>query len=472
MGSLEVDRALALPDDAVGAALLQLPEDQWFERKSARISARDLATPLVAMANADGGVVVIGMHDGRIESVPPNRRNELRQAAMDFTEPSVRTTIDERVTLDESGAEAVILVIRVDPGEVLHLTQRGECYLRVGDESRKLSVAQQRELAYDRGAAHYEASPVPLDVADLDRDQLEAYTQSIGASSVEGMLDARDLTDRQGRLTVAAQLLFDDRPQREFPSAVIRVLKYGSDQRGVGASMSLEENGDRRLEGSLPQQITAAAATIEELLPKWRQLGPSGLFESRSRIPRDAWLEGLVNAVVHRSYSMMGDHIRVEIFPNRIEITSPGRFPGLVNPDKPLDIKRYARNPRIARVCSDMGITRELGEGIRRMFAEMRRRGLVDPIYQQSASTVTLTLLAADALPAELRERLTASALAVLDVLRLSDQPLGTGQIAELADITRMTATRALGLLQDEGLVTWQGASKKDPRATWSFGKL
>ena len=41
--------------------------------------------------------------------------------------------------------------------------------------------------------------------------------------------------------------------------------------------------------------------------------------------------EGLVNAVVHRSYSMAGDHIRIELFDDRIEIHSPGRFPGLAN---------------------------------------------------------------------------------------------------------------------------------------------
>ena len=67
---------------------------------------------------------------------------------------------------------------------------------------------------------------------------------------------------------------------------------------------------------------------------------------------------------------MVGDHIRVAIFPDRIEIESPGRFPGIVDPDRPLDIARYARNPRIARVCNDLGITQEKGEGILRIFEE------------------------------------------------------------------------------------------------------
>lgn len=134
------------------------------------------------------------------------------------------------------------------------------------------------------------------------------------------------------------------------------------DERGVGSAMNLVE--ETRIEGSLPQQIARASEEIERLVPSRQRLTDSGRFERVPIIPRDAWLEGLVNAVIHRSYSMMGDHIRVEIFPHRIEISSPGRFPGLADPGSPLTISRYARNPRVSRVCADMGITRELGEGI------------------------------------------------------------------------------------------------------------
>ena len=60
MTSAAVDAALAQTPDLLQSALARVPEDQWFERKSARVSPRDLAVPLVAMANADGGVLVVG----------------------------------------------------------------------------------------------------------------------------------------------------------------------------------------------------------------------------------------------------------------------------------------------------------------------------------------------------------------------------------------------------------------------------
>ena len=142
MTSAVVDRSLTLPPEQVGPALLALAEDQWFERKSARVSPRDLAVPLVAMANADGGVIVVGLHDGKVEDVPAQRRNELRQACLDYTEPPVRARVEEVEALDAEGEPATLVLLNIAPGETVHVTQKGECYLRVGDESRRLTAAQ------------------------------------------------------------------------------------------------------------------------------------------------------------------------------------------------------------------------------------------------------------------------------------------------------------------------------------------
>lgn len=59
-------------------------------------------------------------------------------------------------------------------------------------------------------------------------------------------------------------------------------------------------------------------------------------------VPEDAWLKGSVNAVVHRSYSLAGDHIRVDIFDDWMEIHSPGRLPGIVDLADPREAPRLA----------------------------------------------------------------------------------------------------------------------------------
>ena len=463
MYAAEVDQALARPVDEALATLATLPEGQWYERKSGRISARELAVPLVAFANAEGGCVAVGFHSGGVDGMSAKRLNDVRQAAQDFTQPVVRTHSQVLTSTDGNS----VLLLRVDPGDRVHETTSGDCYLRVGDESRKLGFAQRQELEYDRGGMPFDGTPVDATIDDLDPSQVSAYQEAIGSSSVESMLRARGLVTRDGRLTVAAYLLFAERPQDVFPNAHVRVLRYRDTERGTGSGLTLEDAADTRCEGSIPQQISDAASRIASLLPARRALGPSGRFEPMPVVPRDAWLEGLVNAVIHRSYSMAGAHIRVEIFPNRLEIVSPGRFPGLVDPSRPLDISRYARNPRLARVCSDLGIAQELGEGIRRIFDEMRAKGLTDPLYTQTAASVRLTLFFSDALPVEVRESLPMGALKVLDLLRRASRPLGTGQIADAVGVTRPTASRNLQRLQDAGLVIWEGQSAKDPRAAW-----
>jgi ATP-dependent DNA helicase RecG len=461
----EVDRVLALPQHQAIEHLKGIPENQWFERKSGRVSARDLAIPLVAMANAEGGYVVAGIHDDTVDGVTSAHRNALRQAAQDFTAPVVRCSATELTTGDGD----VVLVFRVDPGERVHETTKGVVYLRIGDESRRLGYAQRRELEYDRGSAPFDGTAVEAEFKDLESRHVAAYQDAIGARTPEGMLAARDLLTRDGRLTVAGWLLFATRPQSLFPSAAVRVLRYADIDRGTGSGMSLYDGGDVRFSGSIPEQIAEAATLIENWIPKVQALAPSGRFEPRPIIPRDVWLEGLVNAVLHRSYSMSGDHVRVEIFPNRIEIENPGRFPGLADPAKPLSISRYARNPRIVRVCSDLGIARELGEGIKRIFREMRASGLTDPIYTQGSGSVRLVLSSTDALPEEIRASLPRGARRVLDALRLEGRPLSTGQVAELTGLARPTASRHLQTLRKHGLVEWDGQAPKDPRASWTL---
>lgn len=464
MYAAEIDQALSLAEPARTERLVALPEGQWFDRKSGSIRARELAVPLVAFGNAEGGAIVVGISNGVAEGVAPSRVNELRQAALDFTEPPVRVHADEYPLPD---TDRTILVLRVDPGEHVHQTTSGDCYLRVGDESRKLSFGQRQELEYDRGSAPYDGTAVDAGLDDLDGAQVDAYREAIGASDAGAMLRARSLLTRDGEITVGAYLLFAGRPQDRMPHAHVRVLRYAERDRGSGAGLTLEDRADIRCEGSIPGQITEAAATIEGLIPRRRALAASGRFEPVPIVPRDAWLEGLVNAVIHRSYSMVGDHVRVEIFPDRVEISSPGRFPGLVDPDDPLAITRHARNPRIARVCSDLGIAQELGEGIRRIFDQMRARGLTDPVYVQTASTVRLVLSAADSIPAEVRARLPRGAVRTLDALRRAGRPLGTGQVVDLVGVARPTALKHLAALRNAGLVDWEGQSPKDPRASW-----
>jgi ATP-dependent DNA helicase RecG len=157
----------------------------------------------------------------------------------------------------------------------------------------------------------------------------------------------------------------------------------------------------------------------------------------------------------------------VEIFDDRIEIESPGRFPGIATTRNPLEVTRFARNPRIARVCSDLNFGQELGEGIRRMFEEMRLAGLGDPNYHQTAGSVRLTL-SSTPVDRELEARLPLGARELVKVIRESGR-VSTGDVVALTGRSRPTVIRQLRALQHAGVIEWRGHSPKDPRAYWEL---
>lgn len=470
MATGDVEKALAATPAKVGPATLALPEDQWFERKSSRISPRDLANALIGFANADGGIVAIGLHDGTVEGSMANvrRRNEQTQAAIDYCVPLVRVRRRLVACRNVDGEVDQLLVFEVQSDEFVHANKRDEVYLRVGDENRKLTFAQRQELMYDKGESSYESRPLPeADFDQLDMALVMRYARELDAEDALRLLRARGLSTDGKSLTIAGCLLFAEHPQQHFPEGFIRVIRYRGKERGSGSRQQIVS--DKRLEGPIPTQIRRARDRVRSVQPVRRALLRAGTFGDVPLVPEDAWLEGIVNAAVHRSYSVAGDHTRVEVFDDRIEISSPGRFPGLVDLSDPLDAVRFARNPHIARVCADLNFGQELGEGIRRMFEEMRSAGLNDPVYRQTSGSVELTLLA-EPVDRELDARLPGNARRLVAALREADR-LSTGEVQELLSVSRPTAQRELGQLKDAGIIEWIGKSPQDPRAYWCLAQ-
>lgn len=464
MSDAAIQRALLLARDKVGPALASIPEGQWFERKSVRVDPRRLAETLVGFANADGGVLVVGLSEGRVEGVATlgRRHNALLQTSFDFTDPIVRAEHRLLPCVNDHGELDDLLVFDVAAGTTVHATTKDEVFLRVGDETRRLSFVQRRELFYDRQQAGYESERSTAPITALDEQLTTNYASRLGHPEPRRLLRARGLAD--GRvLTVAGCLLFAAEPQRWYPSAHLRVSRFDGSSRGTGSRLALRD--DIRVEGPIPRALQEARRLVQSWQPRRRALGAGGRFEDIPLVPEDAWLEGIVNAVVHRSYSLAGDHIHINLYDDRIEIESPGRFPELVDLSDPLHVTRFARNPRIARVCADLRIGQELGEGIRRMFDEMRLADLVDPLYRQTSATVRLTL-SGEPVHRALDARLPSETRAITQAIREAGA-LSTGDIAEVVGVSRPTVLRKLNELREAGLIEWVGKSRKDPRAVW-----
>lgn len=107
----------------------------------------------MAFANAEGGIVIVGLHDGKVEGCRQHedKMNAFRQAVIGFTVPPTRVSFAEVPCVNSRGEEDFLLAIRIDPGERVHEAKNGDCYLRVGDESRRLNYHQRQELEFDKG---------------------------------------------------------------------------------------------------------------------------------------------------------------------------------------------------------------------------------------------------------------------------------------------------------------------------------
>ncbi|WP_337061710.1 ATP-binding protein [Kineococcus sp. G2] len=469
MERVDVDRALASPLEDVGRALSVLPEDQWFERKSARVSPAKLSQAVVAFANAEGGTIVVGVHDGRVEGTDadPRHRNELQQVHVQHVQPPARVHTRLVPCRTDGGRDDHLLVVDVSPGDDVHATTRDDVYLRLGDETRRLTYVQRRELFFDRRQAGFESELTLIrldDTAAVDVEAAEEYATRVGHPHWQGLLAARGLA-RDGRLTVAGLLLFGRHPGSELPNAHVRATRFAGRERGTGARQQVVS--DRRFEGALPRLLAEVFDHVRQVQPRRRALARGGRFEDVPAVPEDAWLEAVVNAVVHRSYSLQSDHVHVDVFDDRIEVESPGRFPGLADLRDPLSLHRFARNPRIARVCADLAFGQEFGEGIRRMFDEMRLAGLQPPLYRQTEGSVRLTLSAdLGAQPGD--DRLPEETRLVVTALREAGR-LGTRDLAEVMGRTRPTAVKKLAEMRERGVIRWNGQSARDPRAYWDL---
>jgi ATP-dependent DNA helicase RecG len=466
---LSLEQLRLLPDLDQVEWLRSAPEGQWLERKGPRIRARSLGDVLVGLANAEGGLVCIGIDNGAVEGVDRSGRllNEWRQAAIDFSVPPVRHAFTMLDCTNVRGEADHLVVIEVEASERVHETSSGDTYLRIGDETRKLGPFEAQELRYDKGDSTFDGRPVlEAVVADLDPARVTRYLTAVRAKGPrENVLRARGLlADHHGTLvpTVAGLLVLGEDPQSHFPEAYLRLLRYAGSSRETGARHNVL--ADVRLSGPIPEQIASARRHLRRWLPAATRLGHGGRFDRDSLLPEAAWLEAIVNSVVHRSYAIGGDHIRVELFEDRLEVESPGRLPGLVRVET-IRTTRFARNPRIARALADLDYGRELGEGVNRMYEEMGRAGLPEPVFVQTPASLRVAFLA-DPMSARILAALPAGSERFVEHLVRTGR-VTTSQAIQLLGVSRPTAVAYLGRLESAGMLEAVRTSPKDPRGFW-----
>ena len=374
-------------------ALLQQGRGQEMDFETERASARTFAESLVSLANASGGVVVVGVgpKSGRLLGLKDAEaaRDKALEAAF-LAEPPLIIPLPEVVTVGDKE----VLIITVPPGLPHVYSLSGKYLIRVGAQNEPLAPKRLRRLIIERGEVSFESRiPRGATLDDIDWDKAEGYLASLegmSAPAVEealrnrGCLATPPLPPPKGgeergggdRPTNAGILLFGVKPERFVKSSEVIVVRY------AGREMS-DEFMREDIRGTLPDQIRRAEAFLVSNMKRGVRL-VSLEREEQVEYPVKAVREAIVNAVAHRDYSIRGDEIRVFMFSDRIEFYSPGRLPGHVTVDNIVE-ERFSRNEVIVQVLADMGFIEHLGYGIDRMIKLMRDYGLPAPRFQETA---------------------------------------------------------------------------------------
>ena len=384
---------------------LSQDEGQHFDRKSmfkgapgakkprGRREVREqVAEYVAAFANADGGVLVLGIEDdGTVtgHSVPPKPMDLLLSAPQALLDPPQ----PKGFLVAHEGTELIVFDV---PAADVPVQMTGNGFpLRVGD--RTVRARESLITASKQQGMHesWESRRSPCTLDDLDPEVLARARAGAGLSAwtdAEYLL-RRKLADRRGRqllLRRAAELLFA-RYEPDHPNAGIRVFRVIGTTRRFGVEHNVEERP--RIEGNLPAVLDKARTEVGGLLRRPSRLMGTR-FQEMPEYPDFAWREAMHNAIAHRDYAIQGAGTEIWMFEDRMEVVSAGAFPEGVTLEQVLRLERVhrSRNPRIVRVLVDLGYAKDQGEGIPRMFAEMEDAFLPRPDVEVQGQQVMVTL--------------------------------------------------------------------------------
>jgi ATP-dependent DNA helicase RecG len=353
------------------------------------------------MANARGGIVIIGVEDSthKVVGVPDERIGE----TMDVILRAARQVIKPELVLDPPEPELYLLagkkllVVTVPPTGGPIYQAGGIFWIRQGTQTRALNMAELSEMIYDRGLRDWELEPAyNATMEDLDLGKVNAFIarrSGSGRQSVRFKDIARTLIGmrcavevRGGAIvpTNAGILFFGQSPQDHIPQSEVVCVLF---REAVGASRYADR---KNVTGTLQDLVDGT----EAFLNRYIAVGARVEGWKRIDIPEysiEVLREAVINAVVHRDYSRRGEKVRVFYYPDRVEVHSPGLLlPGItVEQMERGEVQSKLRNPVLAGLLSNIpGYIEQIGSGIRFMLDETRRMELPAPQFREMSEFI------------------------------------------------------------------------------------
>ncbi len=414
----------------------------------------------VAFANADGGTLLLGIEDNIIgpEAITGCYNyniDEMRRMVFDGTKPPIIAEIEELLQ-----PEGMLIAIKVPKSPRIHSTSSGKKYQRVGKENRLIFPEDETSLkvakGYDYTAGYLLdvgiGSIDPLEVARL-RNWIEKYTPASEILKLEDTDLLKSLgiireIDGEDRLTIAGLMMLgkEQAIKKDLPQNEMIYFRF-------------EENDVD------PAQSTYMKFPLLKSIEKiWDFIEPFNsvhlikdafLETPIPSFPEDVVREALLNAVVHRDYTLP-DSIYVRMYPHKLEISSPGSFIGGVTPQNVLTHPPVRRNPLLAEIFQYIGAVNRGGLGVDRMYRRLLSYGKLPPEYPDIDGAVEVVLRNGTFDEAMVRfigkkasmgHGWRIGELIILHHLRRNDK-ISTKEASEILQRTQKEATETLNLME------------------------
>ncbi|MFC2062195.1 ATP-binding protein [Elusimicrobiota bacterium] len=341
---------------------------EFKEKYSSKID-RDI----VAFSNTKGGTILLGVNDnGKIigEKLTNKVKAEINDVARKC-EPSI--VVKKISQIDK------IIAIEIDEGNEKPYSCRGGYFRRLDAITQKMSQREVRAIFRETDKVSFEDlvcksfdfNDVLLKKVKLFLQEAEA-SYKVNKSNLHSFFRSLGLCNDQGKINNAGVLMFASKIDRfVFHSEIILAAFKGNDKRYIYDRKDVKDD--------LLTQLNEAITFLKKHLnvrSEIREINRHDIYE----IPLDALREAILNAIIHRDYSIRGTSIYVCVYDDRVEVENPG---GLLVGVKKQDFDKSSirRNPIIADLFNRMGKVERMGSGIKNMRNFMDDAGLKEPEF-------------------------------------------------------------------------------------------
>jgi len=380
--------------------ILRNGESSGVEFKRGDADGSNLAKEIAALANLEGGHILVGVEDdGTVSGLvldPQKTEERVMNFCRDLINPAI-IPFWETIVWDQATDQRVgVISIPANAPDKPYKARRGGHWItmiRVGTTSREATRDEEARLYQASGLLRYELRAVAGAVlGDLDLRRLNQYFVSIRDQDApklddevawENLLVNVEIMRRDGGRavpTIAGMLLFGRTPRRFLPQSGIRAIAYQTPERDYATAEDALLSGPllpllHGNEVQTPGVIDSAMDFSRRHLVAAAGIDDNGRRQDTWSVPLEVIREALVNAVAHRDYSLSLMDIELSIFPDRVEVISPGRLPNGVSVTSMRDGIRASRNEIIKETLRDYRFIDARGLGVpRKLIALMRER--------------------------------------------------------------------------------------------------